>query len=199
EILIVPTGIANTASVAAAFARLGAATRLGGEPDEIERAERVVLPGVGTFGAAMARLDDLGLVATLRTRILTGRATLAICLGLQLLCRASEESPGVAGLGVIDATIARFPSSVRVPQLGWNRVQPVASELIEPGVALFANSYRLTALPAGWAGATTEHGGGFASALERGPVLACQFHPEISGAWGQRLLARWLQRSAEVA
>lgn len=196
EVLIVPTGIANTASVVAAFERLGARPRLCDGRDELEAAARVVLPGVGAFGAAAERLDELGVRATLRDRIVAGRPTLAICLGLQLLCAASDESPGAAGLSVIDATVTRFSDSVRVPQLGWNAIEPVGSELLEPGHAFFANTYRLAKMPAGWGGAVTDHGGSFVSALERGAVLACQFHPEISGEFGERLLARWLRRAA---
>ena len=98
---------------------------------------------------------------------------------------------------MIDATIERFPPGPQVPHLGWNRVEPTDSELLEAGDAYFANSYRLSALPAGWGGATTDYEGRFASALERGGVLACQFHPELSGDWGTRLLARWFQRGRE--
>lgn len=199
DVLVVPTGIANTASVLAAFTRLGATPRLCGDAEELAVAPAVVLPGVGAFGAAVQRLDELGVRAALTDRIASGRPTLAICLGLQLLCSNSEESPGAAGLGIIDATITRFPPTVRVPQMGWNHVAPTDCELLQPGHAVFANTYRLETIPAGWAGAVTDHGGAFASALERGPVLACQFHPEISGGFGQDLLRRWLQRAREAA
>ncbi len=198
EVLIVPTGTANTASVVAAFERLGARPRRCDDRRELETADRVVLPGVGAFGAAAERLDELGIRETLRARLGAGRPTLAICLGLQLFCTASEESPDATGLGVVPQTVTRFPDSVRVPQLGWNRIEPVGCELLEPGYAFFANTYRVATLPAGWAGAMTDHGGSFVSALERGAVLACQFHPEISGSYGERLLARWLRR-AETA
>lgn len=197
-VLVVPTGVANTASVFAAFARVGAAAELCGDRERLATAPRVVLPGVGAFGAGMARLSELGLVDVLRTRCAVGRPLLAICLGMQLLCAASEESPGVHGLGVFDATVRRFGGDVRVPQLGWNRVVPVQAGLLEMGAAYFANSYRIEGIPAGCGGGTTDHGGVFASAITRGGLLACQFHPEISGAYGERLLTRWL-RSAEVA
>ena len=104
------------------------------------------------------------------------------------------ESPGVGGLGCLDARVAHFPAGVRAPQFGWNAV--VAGRdcaLLRDGYAYFANSYRLPAAPAGWATATADHGGAFVAAMERGSVLACQFHPELSGSYGAQLLARWLQ------
>jgi len=197
EVLVVPTGTANTASVLAALARAGARARIADEPGAIARASHVVLPGVGTFAAAVRRLDALELRNVLRRRIEDGRATLGLCVGLQVWCAASEESPGVPGLALVPETVRRFPPRVRVPQLGWNRVEPRDSELLEPGEAYFANGYRLADIPPGWGGAHSEHGGRFASALERGALLGCQFHPELSGAWGARLLARWIERGRE--
>jgi imidazoleglycerol phosphate synthase glutamine amidotransferase subunit HisH len=89
--------------------------------------------------------------------------------------------------------VQRFSNEVLVPQLGWNQVVAgPESRFIEDGWAYFANSFRLSDAPAGWSGATTDHGGEFVSALERDDVLACQFHPELSGPWGRRVLAKWL-------
>jgi len=196
---MIRTGTANLASVAAAFERAGQPVRISTDPDDAESAARVVLPGVGAFGPVADRLDELRLREVLVERIAAGRPTLAICLGLQLLAQASEENPGVSGLGVVPATVTAIADGLRVPHLGWNRV--VAGEgcsLLEDGDAYFANSFKLDNIPAGWAGATTDHGGPFVAALERGAVLACQFHPELSGAWGQALIERWLAAGAEV-
>jgi imidazole glycerol phosphate synthase glutamine amidotransferase subunit len=119
---------------------------------------------------------------------------------MQLLCRESEESPGARGLDIVDSAVTRFGDEVRVPQLGWNQVEPApGSRFVEPGWAYFANSYRIDRVPDGWVGATTDYGGGFVSALERGDVLACQFHPELSGPWGARLISRWLETAKEAA
>lgn len=202
RVVIIATGIANTASVEAAFARLGAEVEHTTDALIVERARAVVLPGVGSFGAGMVVLHRLGLVDVLRERITHGRATLAVCLGLQMLCRGSEESPGVEGLSVLDAMVRRFPDTVSVPQFGWNRVKSgVGAHLVEEGLAYFANSYRIgaeaCAASDGWVCATTEHAGPFVSAVERGAVLGCQFHPEISGPWGQALLGRWMARANE--
>lgn len=192
-VAIIRTGSANLASVLAAFARAGVQARITIDPSDAEHADRVVLPGVGSFGAAMATLHAAALVEPLRRRLAAGRPILAICLGLQLLAESSEESPGVPGLGVLPAKITRFAGDLRVPQLGWNRVAAgVGCSLLTDGCAYYANSYRLESEPAGWACATTDYGGRFVGAVERGRVLACQFHPELSGPWGQALIERWL-------
>ncbi|MCB9741648.1 MAG: imidazole glycerol phosphate synthase subunit HisH [Alphaproteobacteria bacterium] len=194
KVVIVSTGAANTASVLAGLRRAGADPLVSIDITEIQDAARLVLPGVGAFGAAKASLEAQGLVPVLQARLAAGRPTLCICLGLQLLAESSEESPGVSGLGVLPAQVTRFPKGLRVPQLGWNRVQARPDcQLLESGYAYYANSYRLTEIPEGWTGAMSEHGGPFVAALERGPVLACQFHPELSGDWGQALLGRWLE------
>ena len=105
-----------------------------------------MLPGVGAFGASMARLVELGLDAALRERIAADRPTIAICVGHQLLFETSDESPGVRGLGIVPGHVGRFADDVRVPQFGWNEVQPGedALLLLEDGYAYFANSYRAT-------------------------------------------------------
>lgn len=193
DVAVVRTGTANLASVVAALSRCGARPSITSDPAEVERAERLVLPGVGSFGAAMASLHERGLVQPLRRRIGAERPTLAICLGLQVLAAGSEESPGVEGLSVVPGRVARFAEAARVPQLGWNSVAASdACRLLTDGFAYYANSYRLTDRPAGWACATTDYGGRFTAAMERGSVLACQFHPELSGPWGRALIERWL-------
>lgn len=193
DVVIVPTGTANTASVAAAFRRLQAEPKPAKNPDEVRDADYLVLPGVGAFGAAMGHIDRHGLRETLTDRIKEGRPTLAICLGMQLLGEKSDESPGVSGLGVVPEGVTRLPQDLTVPQLGWNLVAPdPLSRFLKPGWAYFANSYKLASVPDGWIGTQTEYGGDFVSAIERGDVLACQFHPELSGAWGADLLGRWL-------
>lgn len=196
SIAVIPTGTANLASVLAGFRRLGAAPFVTSDPGTVATADRVVLPGVGTFGAAMESLDRTGLTAAIGDRIRDGVPTLGICVGMQLFCTASEESPEAKGLGVVDDVVRRYPAGLRVPQFGWNRVEPDAgSRLLSPGWAYFANSYRLADSPAGWRIARSEYGGKFVSAMERGAVLALQFHPELSGTFGARILQTWLEKS----
>lgn len=194
---VLHTGVANMASVRAGLRRAGAEPVVTRDPADLEGATHVMLPGVGAFGAGMATLRDTGLDGALLRHLGAGRPVLAICLGLQLLARRSEETPGVAGLGVLDVAVTRFPDTVRVPQFGWNRVVPQPGiKWLREGHAYFANSYRIADIPEGWSGALGDHGGPFVAALERGSVLACQFHPELSGDWGQALLRRWLEDTA---
>ena len=192
---IVDTGVANIASLQAAFRRLDAETQLPTDPDALAEAAYAVLPGVGAFGAGMGTLRDADLVGPLRTRLDDLRPVLAICLGMQLLAPSSEETPDVEGLETVEVAVERFPDDVRVPQFGWNEVRADSDGgLLETGYAYFANSYCLPDAPDGWTCARSEYGGDFISAMEHGPVLACQFHPELSGRWGSNLLRRWLER-----
>jgi len=227
EVAIVRTGVANMASVVAAFERLGARTVVTTDPELVAGASHVMLPGVGAFGAGMGALNAAGLSDALIERIRADRPTIAICLGLQLLCESSEETPGVLGLGVLPVQVTRFAGpgkaakgatagpgkaaqgatagdNLKVPQLGWNRVEaPPAARFLKSGHAYFANSFRIAGLSTAtrplqrdvtphWLAAYSEYGGTFVAALERGNILACQFHPELSGPWGQDLLKRWL-------
>jgi imidazole glycerol phosphate synthase glutamine amidotransferase subunit len=199
EVVLMRTGTANLASVAAAFHRAGCSVRISESADDAAETELVVLPGVGAFGAVTERIDALDLRTPLGNRIRAGRPTMAVCLGMQLLAEASEESPGAAGLGVISATATALPEGVRRPQLGWNQVTAgEGCRLLGDGTAYFANSFKLDAVPDGWHGALTDHGGEFVAAIERGAVLACQFHPELSGPWGQALVERWLASAGET-
>jgi imidazole glycerol phosphate synthase glutamine amidotransferase subunit len=195
DVHVVPTGTSNLASMLAALQRAGGSPVMASEPARILDAPRLVVPGVGAFAAARQNLESAGLWEPLRERIDGGRPTFVVCLGLQLLCAGSEESPGVAGLGVVGEQVKRFPGTVRVPQLGWNLVEASPScRWLESGHAYFANSYHLPSAPAGWAAAMATHGVPFVAAMERGAVLACQFHPELSGAWGLALIERWLHQ-----
>lgn len=195
NVTVLATGLANLASVTAAFQRLGASISIVKEPAAVQSAQRLVVPGVGNFGTAMKKLVGLGLVGPLVQRVQTGRPTLGICLGLQIFGQNSEESPEVSGLGWISSPVTSFPRSVISPQMGWNKVIPSAkSKFLEEGYAYFANSYAYNSIPEGWAGATCKYGGTRVAALEKKGFLGCQFHPELSGSYGERLLSRWLKQ-----
>jgi imidazole glycerol phosphate synthase glutamine amidotransferase subunit len=199
DLVVVDTGVANLASIASAFARIGARTTVTRDPETVRRAEPLVLPGVGSFGTAAAFLRARGLDAAVRDAVERGTPLLAVCLGLQLLCEGSEESPEAAGLGIIPGVCRRLPAGgeggARVPHLGWNRVDAAPDaglRFVGTGEAAFANSYALREAPPGWTAAWTIHGAPFVAALERGGTLACQFHPELSGVYGEAVLAGWL-------
>jgi len=192
-VLIVDSGVANLASIAGAFRRLGVTPSVSADPEIVRDAARIVLPGVGAFGMGMSALRSRGLDAVIRDHASRGTPILGICLGMQMLCEASEETPGVTGLGIVAGTCRRLPPHVRIPHLGWNSVKPEpGARFVSDGVAAFANSYALREPPAGWTAAWTTHGAPFVAALERGPMLVCQFHPELSGGYGAALLERWL-------
>ena len=199
DIVIVNSGVANLASITSAFRRLGAGVVVTDDPAVVAAARRVVLPGVGAFGAGLTALRARGLDRAVADAVARNTPLLGVCLGMQMLCEASEETPSVAGLGVIAGACRRLPDDVRVPHLGWNAVTAVSQVgLVDTGVAAFANSYALLEAPPGWTPAWTTHGVRLVAALERGRILVCQFHPELSGAYGAALLERWLS-GARVA
>lgn len=196
-ISVIDTGVANIASVRAAFERMGVSVRSVSTPDDIADAEALILPGVGAFGPAMERLSAMRLVDPLRTRISADRPTLCICLGMQLLCARSAESPGVEGLGVIDASVEPIDGPRRT-HFGWSAISAPTDCLVDSGYAYFAHSFALRHAPEGWTPAFATFGARFVASLERSSIAACQFHPELSGAWGASLLQRWLRRAASL-
>jgi CobB/CobQ-like glutamine amidotransferase domain len=141
HVVVLPTGTANLASVLAAFARLGATAAIARAPAEVAVAERLVLPGVGTFGATMAGLRAAGLDAAIAERARGGAPILAMCVGLQVLFEASDESPGSAGLGVLSGRVGRFPDTVRVP----SPAAAISSRALPTSPTAFAPSRRRAA------------------------------------------------------
>ena len=201
---VVGTGSANIAAVCSGLERLHGPTsqpvetRVTTAIQDVSDAPLLVLPGVGTFGAVMQRLVQLDLTGAIRERIELGRPTLCICLGLQIMASCSEESPGIHGLGVLSEDVVAIPPATgcRIPHMGWNCIEasPECS-LLASDEMYFANSYCLSKPPEGWNCAWVHHGSRFIAAIERGPVVACQCHPELSGPAGARLMQRWLDLS----
>jgi glutamine amidotransferase/cyclase len=193
-------GAGNVRSLRNAIRHLGFALVDIERPADILRAERLIFPGVGAFGAAMRRLEQLGYGQPLREYLAAGRPFLGICIGLQSLFEGSEESPGVEGLGLIPGLVQRFPEGrLAVPHMGWNglraqRAAPLLDGLDAADKFYFVHSYRAvrTAANADWVLAETDYGAPFVSAVQRGQVMAVQFHPEKSGSVGLEVLRRFL-------
>jgi len=193
DVYVVSTGTANVASVMAGLRRAGGNPIRTADPAIVRSARRMVVPGVGAFAAAMDLFRSGGLAEALKERTEQGKPLLAICLGLQLLADSSEESPGVAGIGAIQRPVVRLAATRRLPQLGWIEIEPaIGSRLLSRSHAYFANSFCLRDCDGSWRIAHADNGGRFIAAIERDAQLACQFHPELSGAWGVQLMARWL-------
>ena len=193
RVAVINSGVANLESMRCAFESIGVEVVVTTEPTVVSAASHVVLPGVGSFGAGINALRQFGLDQAVREACEGDKPLLAVCLGMQLLAEASDESPDVPGIGVLPGQFKALPNSVRVPHLGWNYVEADRNTgVVKSGYAAFANSYCLTEPPAGWEAAWTRHGARFISALVRGNTLACQFHPELSGKWGLELLKGWL-------
>jgi len=198
-ISLIDYGAGNVRSLRNAIGKLGYGLTDITRPEDILRAERLIFPGVGSFGAAMQRLHSLGYVEPLKEYLRADRPFLGVCIGLQCLFDGSEESPGVAGLGLVPGTIRRFDAEgLAVPHMGWNQVRPQRDSLLFNGYCgeqlYFVHSYRAVPEPANvpWSLACTDYGGEFLSAVQKGRIVAVQFHPEKSGEAGLDILDRFL-------
>jgi imidazole glycerol-phosphate synthase subunit HisH len=197
-IAVLDYGIGNLRSAEKALLKVGADARLVASPDVAAEATGFVLPGVGAFGACLAALRETGLDEVVRTAIAEGRPFLGICVGMQMLYEGSEESPSARGLGVLGGMVRRLPDQVKVPQMQWNRLQPVrpsamfaGQEDAEPWM-YFVHSYAPDASDD--VVATCDYGGSVVAAVERGSLWATQFHPEKSGPAGLALMAAFAER-----
>ncbi|MBQ6136870.1 MAG: imidazole glycerol phosphate synthase subunit HisH [Kiritimatiellae bacterium] len=198
-VTIVDYGAGNLTSVKNAFAALGVETEIVRDAKSVERAERVVFPGVGAAKSAMDNLERFGLTDAVRAAAVSGRPFLGICLGMQILFERSDEDGGVDTLGVVPGRVRRFPDvpGFKVPEIGWNDVRvrgESAAELcpLVDGLEFyFVHSY-FAELGDATAGVTEYAGTGFTSMVRRGALWACQFHPEKSGRIGLNLLKGWL-------
>ncbi len=194
----------NIKSVEKALQFLGEEVLVTREPEEIRRAERVILPGVGAFGDAMEKLDKYGLIPVIRQTVEEKRPFLGICLGLQLLFESSEESPGEPGLGLLKGRILQIPGGggLKVPHIGWNSLRfPRPGRLFQgigEGVYVyFVHSYYLAAEEETVVSAVTEYGVSIHAAVEKDNLFACQFHPEKSSDAGLRILKNFVNLGRE--
>lgn len=202
KVTLVDYGAGNVTSVERALRKLGAETIRATTADCISRAEALLLPGVGHFGAFVRAIDQRNMRSPLLGAIGRGVPFLGICLGLQALYTSSEEAPDLAGLNQLPGRICELPRSVKLPHMGWNQVRPQRSSRlldgIEPGAHFyFAHSYAASADAQNPAvAATCEHGSQFVAVLESRNIFAVQFHPEKSGPAGAQLLKNFLGLAA---
>lgn len=196
-IAIIDYGAGNLQSVKKALDYLGEPNLITAKSSEIEAADALILPGVGSFGDAMQSLTNSGLLETVRAAALSDTPFLGICLGLQLLFPESEELKGVKGLGVLPGKIIKFPGDMglKIPQIGWNSINIREGCKLYAGVpqnayVYFVHSYYLQAADPEVVAATAEYGVTFHASVadEAHRLYATQFHPEKSGAVGLRIL-----------
>lgn len=195
-IAVLDYGIGNLRSAQKALQHVGADARLTADAGLIRDADAVVLPGVGAFGACMSALRSSGLDELAIESATGNRPFLGICVGMQLLYEGSDESPGVAGLGVLPGVLRLLPDTVKRPQMQWNRLsvdRPSAlfATVDDPVWVYFVHSYAADA-DAPFVVATCDYGGPVAAAVERGSLWATQFHPEKSGGTGLEMLGAFV-------
>ena len=202
DVCVVDYGAGNLRSLRTGLERAGAEVTVTGDPVRVAAADRVLVPGVGAAGAAMAALERRGLAGAIRDAAAAGAYVFGICLGLQLLFDASEEDD-VPCLGLLPGRAVAMGFADRVPHMGWNDVTPQADHPLAqalPAVCYFAHSYAVEPASAGAVLGTTELGSrAFASVAGAGRVAGTQFHPEKSGPAGRELLRaflRWSDRAA---
>ena len=194
-IAIIDYGAGNLQSVKKALDFIGAENVITNDPKTILSADKILLPGVGSFGDAMDSMAKSGLVEIVKECALSGKTFLGICLGLQLLFEESEESPGVKGLGIFKGKIKRFPNDIglKIPHIGWNSLEikqkdGIFKDIPENAYVYFVHSYYLHAEDENDIATITNYGIDFHSAVGKNNVFATQFHPEKSGDVGLQIL-----------
>ncbi len=151
----------------------------------------LILPGVGAFGAVMQSIEKGGLSQCVSKLVKSGTPYLGICVGMQILFDASEETPGISGLGLVPGSVVRFVKG-KVPQIGWNKLDNLQNNSYEPGYAYFVNSYYAVPTNKSDTLYSADYHERFCAAVQRDNITGFQFHPEKSGAFGQKLMQRWL-------
>ena len=199
-IAIIDYDAGNLKSVEKALTHLGQEVVVTRDSEEILKADKVILPGVGSFGDAMDKLHRFGLVDTIRQVARQDKPFLGICLGLQLLFRSSDESPGVEGLSILDGEIVSIPEKegYKIPHMGWNSLQIKEGAKLFKGIedspyVYFVHSFYLKADHLEDVAATTEYITHIHASVEHGNIFACQFHPEKSGELGLKILKNFCE------
>lgn len=194
----------NIKSVEKALHFLGEETVVSRDADVLLKADKVILPGVGSFGESMEHLHSYGLVSVIQEMIRRDTPFLGICLGLQLLFESSEEAPGVEGLGVLKGKIVKIPPSpgLKIPHMGWNSLHLQNSGRLFRGIpdetyVYFVHSYYLQAEEPEIVKAVTDYSTCIHASVEKGNIFACQFHPEKSSRYGLKILENFARLKEE--
>jgi len=198
-IAIIDYGMGNLRSVEKAFAHVGCEACITADPEEVRRADALVLPGVGAFEDAMRHLEERRLVPAIRDGIDAGKPFLGICLGLQLLFTESEENGLGRGLDVFPGRVVRFRHSLKVPHIGWNQLTvrrraPVLAGIPDGAFTYFVHSYHVVPEDESVVATVTDYGYEFVSGVWRDHVCAFQFHPEKSQKVGLQILENFGKR-----
>ena len=199
-IAIIDYDAGNLKSVAKALIHLGYECIITRDAKEILEADRVILPGVGAFGDAMAKLRKYGLVDIIKQVVEKNTPFMGICLGLQLMFEKSDEAPGVEGLGILPGKIVAIPpkEGYKIPHMGWNSISinkksRLFKDIPEQSYVYFVHSYYLEAENEEDVAATTDYVANIHASVERGNIFACQFHPEKSGDVGLKILKNFCE------
>ena len=199
-IAIIDYDAGNIKSVEKALISLGQEVCVTRDADEILQADKVILPGVGSFGDAMEKLHRYGLVDVIRKVVEKKTPFLGICLGLQLLFERSDEASGVEGLGILKGEVLKIPAAegLKIPHMGWNSLQlkhngKLFQNLGEETYVYFVHSYYLKAEDPSIVKATTEYGVSIDASVEQENVFACQVHPEKSSDAGLQILKNFIE------
>ena len=197
-IVLIDYGVGNLYSVAKAVASVGGDVKISSSADDIKRAEKIILPGVGAFGDCMKNLEATGLIPTIKQEIFDGKKILGICVGLQIMFAGSEESPFIEGLKFFGGNVKKIRAGdLKIPHMGWNSVKFGGSKLFaglsgEP-YFYFVHSYHASPDDKNIIAATTIYGETITAALEFENIFATQFHPEKSGDVGLQVLKNFVE------
>ncbi|MCX7968166.1 MAG: imidazole glycerol phosphate synthase subunit HisH [Armatimonadetes bacterium] len=199
-VTVIDYGVGNLRSVTKALEFIGCQVTLTSDPDKVSQASKLVLPGVGAFGAGMANLRQLGLVEAICDAVRRGVPLLGICLGLQLLFDESEEMGSHEGLKLVRGKVVRFPErgDICVPHMGWNALrinkpEPLFKGVPDGAMVYFVHSYFPVPDDTSVVAATTEHGVEFVSAISIDNIFGTQFHPEKSSKVGLQILRNFVE------
>jgi len=195
---IIDYGMGNLRSVQKALEKKGASAVITQDRHTIEKADKVVLPGVGAMLPAMEKLQQLNLIPAIMNTVSSGKPFLGICLGLQLLFEKSHEGGAVRGLGVIPGEVKRF-SSLKIPQMGWNRIKikntqcPLWRDIDDLSHVYFCHSFFVKPNDNKYISTTTDYGGEYCSSIYRDNLFGVQFHPEKSQEIGLKILENFIK------